>query len=127
MNSTHTTPHLRASAFFRIAGPDSLPSSINSFIALAWPVPLAAVSFYRDATLDGYHGDIGQLEFAVADETTGEILSSHFLENEMTLTTGVNCFCSECETDNVPLVMTSRRDKEIRVTAREMLRQLGLE
>ena len=127
MNSTHTTPHLRASAFFRIAGPDSLPSAVNSYIRVAFPAPIVSLSLYRDADLDGYHGDIGQLEFAVADETTGEILSSHFLENDATLTIGTNCFCSECETDNVPLVMTSRRDKEIRVTAREMLRQLGLE
>jgi hypothetical protein len=127
MNSTHTT-HLRASAFFRIAGPDSLVLAINRYITVAFPAPVVSLSLYRDADLDGYHGDIGQLEFAVADETTGEILSSHFLENDATLTVGTNCFCSECETDNVPLAMISRRDRKIQITqTREMLRQLGLE
>jgi hypothetical protein len=102
--------------------------AINRYITVAFPAPLAAVSFYRDGTLDGYHGDIAQLEFAVADETTGEILTSHFLEDDATLTAGVNCFCAECETENVPLTMISRRDRTIQITqTREMLRQLGLE
>lgn len=79
-------------------------------------------SLYRDADLDGYHGDIGQLEFSVTEEV-GEILASRFWEIDMTLAVGTNCFCAGCETENRPVTMATRSGE---IDVREALQRLGL-
>jgi hypothetical protein len=119
----HCTSHIRAGVFFKIANLDSLPASVNQYLASAFPAPVVSLSLYRDADLDGYHGDIGQLEFSVTEEA-GEILCSEFLENDATISAGLNCFCGECERNNIPLATTSRSDQ---IHLRELLMQLGLE
>jgi hypothetical protein len=110
--------HLRVALFFKGTMLDA-----NPYIALAFPTPVTALAFYRDADLDGYHGDIGQLEFSVASEEAGEMLCSRFWENDATLATNVTCFCGECERNNIPLATTQRSDQ---IHVRELLAQLGL-
>jgi hypothetical protein len=118
----HCTSHIRAGVFFKIANLDSLPASVNQYIRVAFPTPVVSLSLYRDADLDGYHGDIGQLEFSVTEEV-GEILASRFWEIDMTLAVGTNCFCAGCETENRPVTMATRSGE---IDVREALQRLGL-
>jgi hypothetical protein len=118
----HCTSHIRAGVFFKIANLDSLPASVNQYIRVAFPTPVVSLSLYRDADLDGYHGDIGQLEFSITEEV-GEILASRFWEIDMTLAVGTNCFCAGCETENRPVTMATRSGE---IDVREALQRLGL-